>query len=129
MAFKERILSGSIARAFNTFPALVLTGPRQSGKTTLCRRLFGRTHRFAGLEDPDVRLRARADPRAFLDQYPPPVIIDEIQYCPELLSYIKTRIDEDRRPGPVFVFAGTSRPPDRAERPVLRESLRDDGRV
>jgi hypothetical protein len=99
MIFKERILSGSIRKALQTFPAVVLTGPRQSGKTTLCRKLFEHSHRFVSLEDPDVRLRARADPRAFLDQYPSPVIIDEIQYCPELLSYIKTRIDQDRRPG------------------------------
>jgi len=99
MIFKERILSGSIRKALQTFPAVVLTGPRQSGKTTLCRKLFEHSHRFVSLEDPDVRLRARADPRAFLDPYPSPVIIDEIQYCPELLSYIKTRIDQDRRPG------------------------------
>lgn len=98
MKFKERILAGSIKRACKTFPAVVLTGPRQSGKTTLFKKLFSQTHRFVGLEDPDVRMRAKGDPNAFLDQYSPPVVIDEIQYCPELLSYIKTRIDQDRRP-------------------------------
>lgn len=79
-----------------TFPAVVVTGPRQSGKTTLLHAMCSRTHRYPSLEDPDIRIRAREDPLAFLDRYPPPVIYDEIQYVPELLSYIKTRIDEHR---------------------------------
>jgi predicted AAA+ superfamily ATPase len=65
----------------------------------LLKALGAGTHRFVSLEDPDVRIRAREDPVGFLDRYRPPVIIDEIQYLPELLSYIKTRIDEHRRPG------------------------------
>ncbi|MCD6101940.1 MAG: AAA family ATPase [Candidatus Cloacimonetes bacterium] len=61
--------------------------------------LFSRTHTFVSLEDPDIRIRAREDPRSFLNQYKPPLIIDEIQYIPELLSYVKTEIDENRKPG------------------------------
>ena len=92
-------MAKTILRAIKTFPAIVLTGPRRSGKTTLLKMLFPRTHTFVNLEDPDVRIRAKEDPVGFLNQYKLPVVIDEIQYVPELLSYIKTRIDEDRRPG------------------------------
>ena len=56
--------------------------------------LFSKTHTFVSLENPDVRVRAKEDPISFLNQYQPPVIIDEIQYVPELLPYIKTKIDE-----------------------------------
>ncbi|MDP8246612.1 MAG: ATP-binding protein [Candidatus Tritonobacter lacicola] len=89
-----------------TFPAVVVTGPRQSGKTTLLQYGWGSSHRFVTLEDPDVRMRAQEDPRGFLDFHSPPVILDEIQYVPELLSYIKTMIDEDRRPGR-WLFTGS----------------------
>ncbi|MGA1826580.1 MAG: ATP-binding protein [bacterium] len=99
MVFKERTLAKTIHKAMKTFPAIVVTGPRQSGKTTLLKFLFSHTHTFVNLEDPDVRIRTKEDPIGFLAQYPPPVIIDEIQYVPELLSYIKTRIDEQRSPG------------------------------
>jgi hypothetical protein len=99
MKLKPRVLKKVIFKAMRTFPALVLTGPRQSGKTTLFKMLFSNTHTFVSLEDPDVRIRAKEDPLGFLNQYRPPVVIDEIQYLPELLSYIKTKIDADRRPG------------------------------
>lgn len=94
-----RTLEAAVRRAAQTFPAVVVTGPRQSGKTTLLRTRWGRTHRFVSLEEPDVRERALADPRGFLRENPPPVILDEIQYVPELLHYVKNRIDDDRRPG------------------------------
>ncbi len=96
---KPRTLAQVIHQALRTFPAIVVTGPRQSGKTTLLQSLCGRSHRFVTLEHPDVRIRAREDPEGFLDQHRPPVIVDAIQYVPELLSYIKTRIDARRRPG------------------------------
>ena len=96
---KPRALARVILKACRTFPAVVVTGPRQSGKTTLLRSLFRETHRFVSLENTDVRMRAKEDPLGFLEEYPPPLILDEIQYVPELLSYIKTRIDDDRKPG------------------------------
>ncbi len=99
MKLKPRTLSKTILKAINTFPAVVLTGPRQSGKTTLFQMLFSKGHNFVSLEDPDIRIRAKEDPKGFLNQYKPPVIIDEIQYLPELLSYIKTEIDNNRKPG------------------------------
>jgi predicted AAA+ superfamily ATPase len=103
---KPRTLGRAIARAIKTFPAIVVTGPRQSGKTTLLKTLFKGTHAFVSLEDPDIRIRAKEDPLQFLARYKPPVIIDEIQYVPELLSYIKTRIDERRKPGQ-WLFTGS----------------------
>lgn len=106
MTFKPRVLAGTIARAIRTFPALVLTGPRQSGKTTLLKKLFSGTHEIVSLENPDIRMRAKNDPVSFLRQYKPPLIIDEIQYVPELLSYIKTKIDENRKPGQ-WLFTGS----------------------
>lgn len=94
-----RTLHPTIRRALRTFPVVLVTGPRQSGKTTLLREGWGRSHRFATLEDPDVRERALSDPRAFLRWASPPAILDEIQLAPSLLPYLKTIVDEDRRPG------------------------------
>lgn len=96
---KPRTLSQVIKKAVKTFPAIILTGPRQSGKTTLLKNLFSKTHFYLTLETPDVRLRAMADPEGFLNHLPKPVIIDEIQYLPELLFYIKNFIDKQRKPG------------------------------
>jgi len=85
----------------------VLTGPRQSGKTTLLLHLFGSRYRHVDLGLPDLRLAAAEDPRAFLELYPPPVIFDEIQHVPELLPYIREKIDRRRAQPGQFLLSGS----------------------
>ena len=82
-----------------SFPAVLVTGARQTGKTTLLRTEFGASHDYVSLERPDIRNRALADPVGFFAQTSGPLILDEIQYAPELLHYIKELIDAQRRPG------------------------------
>lgn len=94
----ERDLSPRLREAAAGFPAVTLTGPRQSGKSTLCRALFPE-HAYANLEAPDVRGFATDDPRGFLAQFPEGAILDEVQRAPELASYLQPLIDEDPAPG------------------------------
>jgi len=102
-----RSLEPVLKRAAREFPVVVLTGPRQSGKTTLLKHLFGETFRYVSLEPPDVSAAAEADPRAFLELYPPPVIFDEIQYAPVLFPYIKERIDARRSQMGRYLLTGS----------------------
>lgn len=90
----ERDLNSRLRDLAESFPAVMLTGPRQSGKSTLCRSLFP-DHGYVNLESPDVRAFAQEDPRGFLGQFEGSAIIDEVQRVPELLSYLQPLIDEN----------------------------------
>jgi hypothetical protein len=103
----ERSLEPVLRRAASEFPAVVLTGPRQSGKTTILKRLFAESHGYVTMDFPDVRAAAVADPRGFLAANPPPIIIDEIQFAPDLLHYIKAHIDERRSERGMFLLTGS----------------------
>jgi len=103
----KRSLEPVLKKAASEFPVVVLTGPRQSGKTTLLRHQFGKRYGYVSLEPPDVRLSAVEDPRGFLEAYPPPVIFDEVQYAPDLLPYVKERIDSNRAHAGQYVLTGS----------------------
>jgi predicted AAA+ superfamily ATPase len=102
-----RSLEPILQKAMREFPVVVLIGPRQSGKTTLLKHLYGTKYSIVSLEPPDVRMAALNDPRSFLDAYPSPVIFDEIQYAPALLPYIKEQVDAHRNRAGQFILTGS----------------------
>ena len=103
-SYRTRTMEQSFQRAAQQFPVVMITGPRQVGKTTLLRHLAGETLRYVTLDDPLVRTLAREDPALFLQRFPTPLLIDEVQYVPELLTYIKMIVDRERRPGQPALF-------------------------
>lgn len=100
-----RTLTAVLTRVATQYPVVSLTGPRQSGKTTLVRAAFPDAA-YCSLEDPELRTFAGEDPRDFLAQYRDQVILDEIQRVPHLFSYIQTLVDEEDIPGR-FILTGS----------------------
>ena len=106
----SRHLTSVISTTFNYLPVVTLTGPRQSGKTTLCRRLFG-TLPYANLEDAATLAELELDPKGFVDKYPDGVIIDEAQRYTNIFSYLQVAVDDDRMTGARnrrFIVTGSS---------------------
>jgi predicted AAA+ superfamily ATPase len=103
--FIQRHITPHLRDALRQFPVLFLTGPRQSGKTTLLRNELT-DFRYVNLEDPDMRQWAVEQPKDFLQQHPFPLIIDEVQYAPNLFSYIQISADEQQMPG-MYVLSGS----------------------
>lgn len=101
----ERKVAETVIRLSNGYPIITITGPRQSGKTTLARATFP-DKPYVSLEDPDARVFADSDPRAFFARFPDGAILDEVQRCPELFSYLQTIVDLDGRTG-LYVLTGS----------------------
>jgi predicted AAA+ superfamily ATPase len=106
MACIERKISDTLGQAVREYPVVTVTGPRQSGKTTLVRHQFP-DYAYVNLESPDDRLLATEDPRSFLKRYAPPVVFDEIQRAPQLLSYIQVEVDEHPQETGRYILTGS----------------------
>ncbi len=104
--YVARTLESFFGKASTQFPVMLVTGARQTGKTTFLRHLEEKNRSYVTLDDPLVLSLAKQDPALFMQRFPAPVIIDEIQYAPELLPYIKIEADKTRQPG-LFWLTGS----------------------
>jgi predicted AAA+ superfamily ATPase len=110
MRYVQRGLEPQLRRATRAFPAVVLTGPRRAGKTSLLRAVFPDAQYFL-LEDPDVVARLRADPHGFLDSVRTPAILDEVQNVPEVFAHVRARIDREPRRTGRWLLTGSQEAP------------------
>jgi predicted AAA+ superfamily ATPase len=101
----RREAEDTIRSLLRGFPIVTITGPRQSGKTTLAKAIFP-DKPYASLEEPDVRLAAQDDPRSFLERFPDGAVLDEVQRCPDILSYLQSVVDADGRMG-LYILTGS----------------------
>lgn len=97
--YYNRTIEPILRKISETFPVLILTGPRQVGKTTLLTRMAEKDRKIVSLDNPTVRAFAKTEPELFIQRYAPPVLIDEVQYAPELFDYIKVYADREKRCG------------------------------
>ncbi len=106
MNYVHRHIETILGQVVRQYPIITITGPRQSGKTTLVRHLFPDKH-YVSLENPDQREMALNDPRAFLKSIESGSILDEIQRAPMLLSYLQELVDNTPQPGR-FILTGNN---------------------
>ena len=100
MTYIRRSLERIVEEVTKEYPVVLITGPRQVGKTTMLQKLMEGTDRnYVSLDDLNERSLAKSDPQLFIDLHKPPVLIDEVQYAPELFSYIKIHVDSHHAPG------------------------------
>lgn len=106
MKYYSRDIEAVLLKAVKQFRVVSLSGARQTGKSTLLRHCLSDTHQFVSLDDPRILKLAQNDPEFFFEEYSAPLIIDEIQYAPELLKYIKLRVDKNSERGQ-YVLTGS----------------------
>ena len=100
MNYISRNLEKVVSEVTKEYPVVLVTGPRQVGKTTMLQKLMEGTNRsYVSLDDLNERNLAKTDPELFLQLHKPPVLIDEVQYAPELFTYIKIHVDQNHNPG------------------------------
>ena len=97
--FYQRTIEKVLRNINESFPVLLLTGPRQVGKTTLLNKMADNSRKIVSLDNPTVRAIAKNDPELFLQRYSPPVLIDEVQYAPDLFDNIKVYVDKNKTNG------------------------------
>ena len=102
----EREITDIIRQTNDSFPVLLLTGPRQVGKSTVLERIVEKNRSYVTLDDPQMRVLAQNDPALFLQTFQPPVLIDEVQYAPELFPHIKILVDRQKENG-MFWLTGS----------------------
>jgi predicted AAA+ superfamily ATPase len=108
MAYIKRDIEAVVLAALKQYGGILITGPRQVGKTTMLRQLMDDSRRYVTLDDLEERRVAKEDPSLFLSLHPAPVLIDEVQYAPELFSYIKMAIDNGAAPGSFWLTGSQS---------------------
>jgi predicted AAA+ superfamily ATPase len=101
--YEERTLTDTLSRLSNSFKAVLITGPRQVGKTTFLRNVAEANRKYVTLDNPQDLELAKTEPKLFFEKYSPPVLIDEIQYAPELFVHMKMILDNSDQPGRIWM--------------------------
>ena len=109
LRYIRRTIEEVVRSRARQFAAVAVSGPRQSGKSTLLKNLFQKTHKYVSFDDPLMREQAQKDPESFLDRHGEPLILDEIQYVPEITSRLKLRIDAERGRTGRYLLTGSQK--------------------